>query len=206
LLKAVKTEWVLQIDADEYLSAEAQVAVRELVQSNRADCYALVWPLWNGTKYTTKHWPLKKVLYRLSSSLYLGVAQEEVRIDGTIEYAGARLEHQPGYNNFSLLTVKTKWNRWLTIHARTLLSDRSAWDTFPEGAQLTPHYSFIARRPLLSSIPVFVYHLSATMILGGWKEGVAGLKLGIFTSFYYFALCLRVYQLKRRLPRGDSCN
>jgi glycosyltransferase involved in cell wall biosynthesis len=198
LLKAVKTEWVLQIDPDEYLLSGAQASVRQLVQSNRADCYALVWPLWDGTRYMTKNWPHKKVLYRLAASRYLGVPHEEVRIDGTIETVATRLEHQPAYNNLSLVTLRTKWNRWLTVHARALLAGRSAWDTFPDGARLEPHYAFIARWPLFSSIPVFLYHFAATMILGGWRQGFQGFKLGLYTSFYYFALCLRIYELKRK--------
>lgn len=197
LLRQVKTDWVLQIDPDEYLSPEAQLEVRSLVASKRADCYALVWPLWDGKKYTTTHWPHKKVLYKKCAAAYLAVPHEEVRISGRIEYVTARLEHKPKYNNLSISTVTTKWDRWLSVHARALLADPTSHDRFPDHVELRPHYYVIAQHPLLSSVPIVLYHLAATVILGVRIEGVQALKLGLFTSLYYFALCARVYQLKK---------
>ena len=196
LLREVRTEWVLQIDADEFLSEGAGRGLPELAQSGRANCYALLWPIWNGRRYTTSKWPYKKALYRKSAAQYLGFPHEEVRVAGTVAAVPLRLEHQPNYDNYSLKTVRTKWNRWLDIHARMLLSHAS-WDVFPDNAQLEPHYAFIKDHPLLNCVPLFGYHLLATVAVGGWREGIEGVKVGVFTSLYYAALCVRVWQLKR---------
>jgi hypothetical protein len=202
LLRDAQNDWILQMDPDEFLSQEAQNALPELVQSGRANCYALLWPIWNGSRYTTTNWPYKKVLYRRSASSYLGVPHEEVRVNGAVANVPVRLEHQPSYNNMTIHTMRTKWDRWLTVHASILLSGSNSWDVYPDGAQLQPHYSYIAKRPLLSCAPLFGYHLLATMALGGWREGPAGLKVGVYTSLYYAALCLRVWRLKRKLDTG----
>jgi len=195
-LRDVRTEWVLQIDADEFLSEEARRALPGLVRSPGADCYAMVWPIWNGSRYSTKRWPHKKVLYRRDRVSYLGFPQEEVRVRGRVANVPVRLHHQPRYNNLTMTTVRTKWSRWLDVHARMLLADRSHWDVFPANANLEPHYSFITRRPLLSAAPLFVYHFLATLALGGWREGLQGVKVGLYTALYYAALCLRVRQFK----------
>ena len=197
LIEMASSEWILQIDPDEYLCTKAQSSLRELVQSKRADCYAFIWPIWNGTRYTTKRWPYKKVLYRKHAAQYLGFPHEEVRVTGKIEYSTLRLEHKPNYNNFSIATFRTKWNRWIDVHARALLSDSDSFDRFPDHIRLKPHYYFIADRPLLSCIPVFFYHLTGTIVLGGLKEGYQVLKVGLYTSAYYFVLCLRVHRLKQ---------
>lgn len=199
LLRETTTDWVLQIDADEFLSDEAQRGLPELARSGSADCYALLWPIWNGQRYTTHNWPYKKVLYRKNAVAYLGFPQEEARITGRIALTPLRLEHQPSYNNLSLDTLRTKWQRWLTVHAGMLLADSSTFDVFPNGAKLRPHYAFVAERPLLSCVPLFTYHLLATMAVGGWREGTQGLKVALFTSMYYAALCLRVWQLKQNV-------
>jgi Glycosyl transferase family 2 len=199
LLRETTTDWVLQIDADEFLSEEAQRALPELARSASADCYAMLWPIWNGRRYTTQTWPHKKALYRKDAASYLGFPQEEVRIAGRTALTPVRLDHQPTYNNLSLDTVRTKWNRWLTVHAKMLLAGSSTWDVFPDGAELRPHYPFVAVRPLVSCAPLVIYHLLATLALGGWREGIQGFKVALYTSMYYGALCVRVWQLKRAL-------
>jgi hypothetical protein len=129
--------------------------------------------------------------------MYLGFPHEEPRIHGPVRSVPLRLEHQPNYNNLTLETVRTKWGRWLSVHARMLLAPPATWDVFPDKTELTPHYYLIIRHPLLVCLPLFAYHLLATIALGGWREGFQGLKAGVYTSLYYAALCVRVWQLKR---------
>jgi glycosyltransferase involved in cell wall biosynthesis len=198
LYRRATTEWILQLDADEFLSEEARHALPELVRDGPAKCYAMLWPIWNGRQYTTRRWPYKKVLFRKDAVQYLGFPHEEVRVNGPVTKVPVTLHHQPTYNNLSLRTVGTKWNRWLDVHARMLLAGSSQSDVFPDNAELQPHYYFIARHPLLSCVPLFGYHLLATMALGGWQEGLEGLKVGLYTSAYYAALCVRVQRLRAR--------
>lgn len=60
----VKTKWILQIDADEYLSDDLIKNIDSLLDNNKVDCWEFLWPYFDGKRYRTKKWPYKKALLR----------------------------------------------------------------------------------------------------------------------------------------------
>ena len=112
-------EWILRIDADEYLSEELQNCIRELITSDTYSGYSVEWPIWDGEKYLTKNWPTKPILFRMRDMYFLEEPQSNFELKaGELKVLDdIRLEHRPQYNNYSWKTILTKQKRWAIIHA-----------------------------------------------------------------------------------------
>jgi glycosyltransferase involved in cell wall biosynthesis len=146
-------EWLLNIDADEFLSGPLRAAVRELAADPDVAGYQFLWPFWNGERYITRHGPYKLALHRRSATRLLGMLQSREQIDGRVVRSELQLEHRPRYNNFSLRTMRTKWRRWAEIHARELTGPFEALPKFNwDGPWRWPWW----RRPLNVLAPVLL--------------------------------------------------
>ena len=109
-------DWILHIDADEYLSPEAQNAIPHLIENTTIDAYALKWPIWDG-KSAYVPGPLsnetKPILFRKSKLYFLGITHETPRTYGVLkERKDLLLEHKPAYNNNTMEKMIHKWFRW----------------------------------------------------------------------------------------------
>ena len=198
LLKKAVGDWILQLDADEFLSQDLRYSLRDLVKDDDVSCYEFIWPYWKGNKYRTRQWPTKKALYRKKDVSFLGFPHEEIRVDGNIKKIKFILEHQPLYDNYSLSTFSTKWKKWIDIHAHYFLCDYRSLSRYPSNSKkLIPHYNEIVANPLLSAVTLPPYHFLGSYLLGGWKEGVAGFTISGMTAMYYLMVCIRVWQLQR---------
>jgi glycosyltransferase involved in cell wall biosynthesis len=114
-------EWILSIDADEYLSEPLRTQLRELVREESVNGYELLWRMWDGRRYITENGPYKLALFRRASVHLLGMIHGIERVDPPIRRIDLQLEHRPPYNNFALGTVRTKWRRWAQINASEFL-------------------------------------------------------------------------------------
>lgn len=123
-------EWILSIDADEYLSAQLRDGLRELVDDERVNGYEFLWRIWDGRGYITENGPYKLALFRRANVHLLGMIHGVEQVDPPIERLDLRLEHRPRYNNLALRTVLTKWRRWARINAREFLMPYADIPTF----------------------------------------------------------------------------
>ena len=160
-------DWILRIDADEYLSDGLRAGIRGLVETPNVDGWELLWPVWSQTKgrYVTRNGPHKRALTRRSASLRSGLIGEATVVRGPVARTDLLLEHRPDHDGFRLSIVLPKWRRWARIQARQNLGD---WNEIPRFGY-PPEGDWPARRrwgnrlsPLL--IPVygileFVAHL-----------------------------------------------
>jgi glycosyltransferase involved in cell wall biosynthesis len=176
-------EWILGIDADEYLSAALADGLRELVCDDRVNGYELLWRMWDGERYITENGPYKLALFRRSRVHLLGMIHGVERVDPPIRRVELQLEHRPGYNNFALSTVLTKWRRWARINAREFVMPfadlpRFNWDgpcDWPPRRRLLNRLS-----PLL-----FLPYVPAVLLVNLWRErGVYGPAENLRLSFY----------------------
>ena len=116
-------EWIMSLDADEYLSEPLRAALRELVSDPQINGYELLWRMWDGSRYITEQGPYKLALFRRARVHVLGIHHSAERVDPPVRRSELQLEHRPLYNNFAMRTVLTKWRRSAKIHAEQLLSD-----------------------------------------------------------------------------------
>lgn len=114
-------EWILSLDADEYLSEPLRQQLRALVLEGGVNGYELLWRMWDGQRYFTEKGPYKLALFRRSSVHLLGMIHGVEQVDPPVTRIDLQLEHRPRYDNFALSTVLTKWRRWARINAREFL-------------------------------------------------------------------------------------
>lgn len=113
-------DWVLQIDADEYLSEAAQKVILELVSDPNADGYAFWWPFFYKNRYLTSgHYSklYKPCLFRKSRLNMVGVIHESPSTYGILKNITVLLEHRHPYDNWSLRVIKKKWLNWAKLQA-----------------------------------------------------------------------------------------
>jgi glycosyltransferase involved in cell wall biosynthesis len=119
----LRGEWILSLDADEYLSEPLRSGLRELVCAPDVNGYELLWRMWDGQRYITENGPYKLALFRRANVHVLGMHHSPERVDPPVRRSELQLEHRPAYNNYALRTVLTKWRRSARIHARELAGD-----------------------------------------------------------------------------------
>lgn len=113
-------DWILQIDADEFLSAEARESIPELVKASEVDAYSLWWPLfYKGHYLASGHYSklYKQCLFRKSKLYMVGIVHEFPRTYGISKDIKVLLEHRHLYDNWSLKTIKDKWLKWAKLQA-----------------------------------------------------------------------------------------
>jgi glycosyltransferase involved in cell wall biosynthesis len=127
--ETAQSEWLLVLDADEFLSPELRRDLGTLLSREDVDCWELLWPIWSGARYTSESGNYKRVLVRRDRARMAGVVHWGLRVaGGRVARSEHRLEHKPLYNNYSWRTVLTKWRRWARLNAECFLTD---WDELP---------------------------------------------------------------------------
>ncbi len=116
-------EWILSLDADEFLSERLRGEVPRLVADPVANGYELVWKMWDGRRYISERGPHKLALFRRAHVHVLGMVHAVEQVDPPVIRTELHLEHRPLYNNFTLRLLSTKWRRWARIQAREYLGD-----------------------------------------------------------------------------------
>jgi glycosyltransferase involved in cell wall biosynthesis len=129
-------EWILSLDADEFLSEPLRLALPGLLADPDVNGYELVWKMWDGTRYISEHGPHKLALFRRSRVHVLGTVHALEQVDPPVVRTELQLEHRPLYDNFTLASVLTKWRRWARIQAREYLMEladlpRFNWEGTP---------------------------------------------------------------------------
>jgi glycosyltransferase involved in cell wall biosynthesis len=118
-------EWLMRIDADEFLSDELRANLRSLAADQAANGHRFRWPLWDGERYITQNGAPRLVMFRRAHTHVLGVPETSETVDPPIKNWPYVLEHRPLYNNFTWDVISTKWRRRAERHARAFVADFS---------------------------------------------------------------------------------
>ncbi len=191
-------EWILQIDADEFLSNSTAEKVKELIEEKKIDAFSFRWPYWNGTRYITKG-PFAKTykpcLFKKSKLFMIGISHEYPRTYGILEKrSDIRLEHKPAYNNFTRENFQEKWVGWAKLQARQIFAIENA-PCFnianPKDNSVFQNYLKMKKHPLISLlidiIKFIAIYLKRGIIIAGidsWK--IAYMELKYITLVRYF--------------------
>jgi glycosyltransferase involved in cell wall biosynthesis len=123
-------EWILNVDADEFLSDELRAALPELVQQPGVNGYEFLWRMWDGKRLISEDGPFKLVLFRRAAVHMLGIIEALETVDGVVERSRLELVHRPLYNNFTARAFVSKWRRRAKTRARQYLTDFSELPKF----------------------------------------------------------------------------
>ena len=118
-------EWLIRIDADEFLSDELRANLRSLATDRGANGHRFRWPIWDGDRYITENGAPRLVMFRRDHTHVLGVPETSETVDPPIKDWPYVLEHRPLYNNFTREVISTKWRRRAQAHARAFVTDFS---------------------------------------------------------------------------------
>lgn len=184
-LNKAKNNWILRIDADEFLSKELKENIRNLVNNESVDAYEFLWPIWDGNKYVSKNWPYKLSLFKKEKISYIGILHFVPQVKGRTERKEFILKHNPDYNNLSWETFLYKWLPWARGQASTYLKDfveiekinykRNDW---PRQIKLRIRFNI-----LLMPLDFFITLIN-TLINGAIKESFIGYKAAFFSGLY----------------------
>lgn len=204
--EVARGEWIMSLDADEYLSESLRDSLRALVGEESVNGYELLWRMWDGRRYITEKGPYKLALFRRACVHVLGIHHSAERVDPPVRRIELQLEHRPTYNNFALRTVLTKWRRSAKIHAEQLLSDFSEipkfnWDEGPDWPPRRRLFNRLSPLLFLPSVPaVFAVNFAREREVYSPGEN---LRLSLYQGIY--AGMLQFYVAKYRyLGSGPS--
>ncbi|MEI8105693.1 MAG: glycosyltransferase [Actinomycetes bacterium] len=117
------SEWLLRIDADEYLSDELRDALPGLLARDDVNGFSFIWPVWHPGKqrYATSNGPYKLALTRRSATRRLGLPHSHTEVRGARVQTDLLFEHRPVRDSYSLRILLSKWRRYAPLHARVYL-------------------------------------------------------------------------------------
>ncbi len=193
-------DWILSLDADEFLSDGLRDRLRALVDDAAVNGYELLWRMWDGERYITSDGPYKLALFRRACVHLLGIIHGFERVDPPVRRVELQLEHRPRYNNLALSTVLTKWRRWARINAREFLTDLAELPRF--NIDEPPHWP--ARRAVLNRLSplLFLPYVPAVFLLNvvrersvyTWRENVRmSLGQGLYAGMVQFYVAKYLY-------------
>jgi glycosyltransferase involved in cell wall biosynthesis len=198
------SEWILSIDADEFLSDGLRDALPGLVRRDDVNGYEFLWRMWDGERYFTENGPYKRSLFRKRAVHVVGHIHEIEEVDPPVERTQLHLEHRPLYNNFTLPNMMRKWRRWARIHAAESLMPLEQLPQF----NIDPPRRWTPRRRVLNALsPVLlVPYVLASFAVNWWNSRHVyspreNLRMAAYSAFY--AGMVQVYiakllYLKRR--------
>jgi glycosyltransferase involved in cell wall biosynthesis len=197
-----KGEWIVIVDADEFLSVEAQRSLRRLVADDRVDAYSFVWPVYDGERYITSRFPRKCCVFRKANMSFVGMPHEWPKVRGAVRRTDLVLHHKPNYNNHTLGAFRRKWMRWAAIRAQYVLKDFRDAPKFQVSQTDWPRRTLFGRRyPLIYGAGAAFHRLWMNYLGGFWQEGFAGLKISLLLGLDVFFWWWYLWRLKRK--RGE---
>jgi glycosyltransferase involved in cell wall biosynthesis len=182
-----RCEWILSLDADEFLSEPLARGLRELAADEDVNGYELLWRMWDGERYITERGPYKLALFRRSRVHLLGTIHGIELVDPPVRRIELQLEHRPRYNNFALGTVLTKWRRWARINAREFVQPLTDVPRFNwHGPAEWP-----PRRRLLNRLSPLLFgaYVPVVMLVNLWRARevygpLENLRMAIYQGLY----------------------
>ena len=161
-------EWILTLDADEFLSEPLRRELRALVSETDVNGYEVLLRMWDGRRYITENGPFKLSLFRRSRVHVLGMIHAAEQVDPPVRRLPLEIEHRPLYNNYTLRIVLTKQRRRARINAREFIGDLAALPSFNWDGPV----SWPVRRRILNRLSplLFIPYLPAVFIVSFMRE------------------------------------
>lgn len=131
IFREAASEWILMIDADEFIDQTGAQKIRELIKKPGVGGYILPWEMWDGHTVITFPGLEKLALFRRDAITYIGVLHEPVSVaNGEVYKTGVVLHHRPAYNNLAWRSFIRKTKHWVPLHAAAFFQPVETIDAF----------------------------------------------------------------------------
>lgn len=190
------SEWILQIDADEYFEKQDLDQIKTLLRDQKIDGYNLRWELFNGKEPIIFAGLQKLCIFRKNKISNLGIPQIGVQVNGPVKLVNICLRHRPLYDNTSWSTANRKRNYWLKSHVKYFFPELVTFSCFNTTAD-----DWIAYTKRVQKYPFFyLIFYPLKNLLGQLKNGLwrtwIGFNIALQQYVYYFILYYRVWRRK----------
>lgn len=190
-----KGDWILQIDADEFLPQGIRDQVCKLIETDNIDAYSFWWPYSSEDKYIERG-PFAKTfkpcLFRKKKMYMVGISHEYPRTYGILmRIKNIHLEHRFGYDKYTEGSFREKWTKWAKIQARQIYNIDSAPIyniTNLSANSVYRYYQFIRRYPIISGILDLMKYLYIGIFRGILWSGWYSLKIAWFEIRYLWLI------------------
>lgn len=197
-------EWILQIDADEYLDVEDHGKIRKLIDAKQKKGYVFDWELWDGNRVVSFGGLQKLCLFQKKAFHYCGVPHESGYVDGGAQRINIILHHRPLYDNTSWKTAKKKRNKWVPVHATYFFPEQKQCRCFGKDSQEWNSYAYYVRTHILRYITWEPFKMLLGQLKNGlWKHRI-GVRIALQQYLYYLSLYLYVWKLKKKYASRSS--
>lgn len=107
---AAHHDWILRLDADEYPSRELARWIADFRKKKRgtaqAAAFTCLWPLWDGVKSCTHHWPRGRLfLFRKSKVRFWGMVEQAPLPDSVPQPIHLKLIHAPNRKSYGIRNI-----------------------------------------------------------------------------------------------------
>lgn len=198
-LKQAHGEWVLRIDADEFIDQIDFQKIKKAIGEDATDGIIFKWEMWDGEKTIIFPGLQKMCLVRREHFHYCGIPHENGTVDGKVSKLDVFLHHRPTYNNISWSNFLRKSNKWIPVHASYYFPEKILFECFNNNAEEWKKHAGLVRKYLW----LFLLLDPVKMVLGQLKNGLWKSKYGIMVVMeryiYFVRLYLEIYKIKKNL-------
>lgn len=191
-------EWILHLDADEYLDAELKKNIPKLLNSSACDAYSFSWPYPDKNGFIKKgpfSKTFKMALFRKKNCFMIGISHEYPRSYGKLcQLNTLRIDHHPLYDNFTLALFRTKWKNWAMLQAGQFakldtlpvfnLPDKKNHPVYKQLVSIFTHPFFTGITESVKFLLIFIRRGLLTAGVRSWKIAFFELMYIWFVRFY----------------------
>ncbi len=202
-MEQATAEWVLWIDADEYLTEGLRDALPGLARRDDVNLFCFLWPYTDGKRDLTlglDH-PYRSCMARRSAIRFLGIVDEPLRAVGAAAKVPLILGHRPKYDNYTWDRFLHKWEPRNRLKADYIWRSPDEIPSFGDwtAEEKLAYLDELRRRPLVSAVWMMGQAMAWHTWKGMWRLGPTGLKITFLTALNLAAVRWWVF---RRRPRG----
>lgn len=202
--KIAKNNYILQLDADEYLTPLARKFIINDLKNCNYDIFDFKWRIRNSD--THKIIRYKSFLFNKNKVYFIGGVHEYVKpINSNVKKILINIEigHAPKYDNYTFKIFKSKWIPWAKIHAKGYSIDFSKlqkwnyqyknWD-YPTNLKL--------KHPILIGMfGSFIYHIVNAIFTYDRRMSFFYIKQEIYMALYLQLVYF--YFIKNKLLKNN---
>lgn len=183
-IDAARSDWILQLDADEEVSADLRHEIQQILGDESSEsphvAYWIARKNWFVGRFLTKggQYPDRTIrLYKRGvARLPCKSVHENVEVSGSVGYLKHDLLHyaDPTFSRYLL-----RWNRYTSLDAH---------DSYESGQNMSMFSSLIVK-PIHTFVSLYIRHR-------GYVDGFSGFVFALFSAIRHFVIYIKYTELK----------